>query len=141
MKEAKVSYDIRDYVLNIVGVNNFPEEYEISPMPDLKNQGSVGSCVAHATATVLESLNFKQDNCYEPLSTDFIYGLSGILYNTTSGGMYVRDACKIAYDYGDCKKSTISTNTKQPKCSENLKKKLNSDIYDEAKQFKIEGYA
>ena len=46
--------DIRDYRGVACAVKqDFPKEFELE-MPEVKNQGSVGSCVAHAISTVVE---------------------------------------------------------------------------------------
>jgi C1A family cysteine protease len=33
---------------------DYPEEYQVDWRPAVKNQGPVGSCVAHATSEILE---------------------------------------------------------------------------------------
>lgn len=133
-------YDARDYsVMAMAG--EYPETYELSWRPAIKNQGSVGSCVAHATSEILEYFNRAEANIIEPLSTDFIYGMQGVAFGRLESGMFLRDACKIVQQYGDCYKSTISTNTEQPKCTENLKQTLNDNIYQEALNFHTASYA
>ena len=132
--------DVRDYKV-AAAASEYPESYQISPLPKVKNQGSVSSCVAHTASEILEHFNEVETGEYIPLSTDFIYGMQGVQYNRLESGMYLRDACKIIKEYGDCLKDTISTNTEQPKCTENLKEILTDEIYAEAAISKVKSYA
>ena len=132
--------DLRDYKV-AAATTELPKRFSIPFLPDVKNQKNVGSCVAHATSSILEYFNKMETGENIPLSTDFIYGMQGIIFERLDSGMFLRDACKIVKDYGDCFKSTISTNTEQPKCTEKLKEKLNDEIYKEANILKIASYA
>lgn len=121
--------------------SDYPEEYQVNWRPAIKDQGAVGSCVAHATSEILEWFNRHETGRSDRLSTDFIYGMQGVAFGREKSGMYLRDACKIAQQYGDCYKVTIDTNTEQPECTAKLKIELNEDIYNEAYQFHIQSYA
>ena len=83
--------DVRDYRLAYVGNEvDFPETFELS-MPKIKNQGHVGSCVAHSIATTIEYFNILQNNDKTTMSTDYIYGnRTNMSYNKS--GMYTRKA-------------------------------------------------
>ena len=133
--------DVRDYKVAAAAGEEFPARFELLNLPRVKNQGNVSSCVAHATATILEYFNRKEIKDSRQLSTDFIYGMQGIAFNRIDGGMYLRDACKIALDYGDCYDVTIPSNTEQPRCSRMLKEVLTDDIYTEARNMRIASYA
>lgn len=136
----KPKVDIRDYKIksNII---EFPESYTCSNLPPVKNQGQVNSCVAHATAAILETFNKEETGAFIPLSTDFIYGMQGIAFNRLDSGMYLRDACKIVYKYGDVTEKALSGNTEQPRCTKILKDKLSLQMYDDAKYYRIQSYA
>jgi C1A family cysteine protease len=54
--------DIRDYQIVAAGAFSFPQTFIIDYLPKVKNQGSVNSCVAHATSTILEYFNKKEIN-------------------------------------------------------------------------------
>ena len=136
----KSKADVRDYKVAAAG-SEFPESYTCANIPPVKNQKSVSSCVAHATAAILETLNTNETNEYIPLSTNFIYGMQGVALGRLQGGMYLRDACKIVKEYGDPTKETINGNTEQPKCTEELKAQLNDEVYKEANIFKVASYA
>lgn len=136
----KPKVDIRDYKITAT-VADYPESYLCDNLPPIKNQGSVGSCVAHATSSILETFNKTETGEFVSLSTDFIYGMQGIAFGRKEGGMYLRDACKIVKDYGDPSEHSIGGNTEQPKCTERLQKKLTDEIYKEAKIFRINSYA
>lgn len=132
--------DVRDYKVAAMAAN-FPKSFELAYTPKVKNQRNVGSCVAHTASEVLEYFNKIETGSEEQLSTDFIYGMQGVQLGRLEGGMYLRDACKIVKEYGDCLKSTISTNTEQPECTHNLNGILNEEIYTEAANYKVESYA
>lgn len=132
--------DVRDYKIAAMTMD-YPKNFELAYTPAVKNQRNVGSCVAHTASEVLEYFNKIETGSEEQLSTDFIYGMQGVQLGRLEGGMYLRDACKIVKEYGDCLKSTISTNTEQPKCTDNLKELLNDEVYKEAATYKVESYA
>lgn len=131
--------DVRDYKVAAAGV--YPSKFEITILPPVKNQGSVGSCVAHTASEILEHFNEVETGSFKALSTDFIYGMQGIEFNRRESGMFLRDACKIMNKYGDCSADTIPTNIEQPLCSNNLEQRLTEEIYEEAKFFKTRSYA
>ncbi len=133
-------YDARDYSI-VAMTGDYPEAYQVSWRPMIKDQGPVGSCVAHATSEILEYFNYQETGSTAQLSTDFIYGMQGIAFSRLESGMYLRDACKIVSQYGDCYKATINTNTEQPKCTEQLQKILTDEIYKEAFNFHTLSYA
>lgn len=132
--------DKRDYQVR-AAAGSFPPQYQLTWLPDVKNQGSIGSCVAHATSEILEYFNKQETGNYIPMSTDFIYGMQGVAYGREQVGMYLRDACKIVQTYGDCRNATINTNTEQPLCTKKLREKLTHDVYAEAAIAQINSYA
>ena len=132
--------DLRDYKVT-VAAQDFPKSYICENMPPVKNQGSIKSCVAHATSTILEFFNEKEQGEYTELSTDFIYGMQDIMLNRKDSGMYLRDACRIVKEYGDAWKEKVSGNTEQPQCGENLRAILTEDIYTNANNQRIQSYA
>lgn len=107
---AKV--DLRNYKLKLSSESTYPEEYEIKNMPEIKNQGCVSSCVAHALSTILEYHDCRKHT----LSTNFIYGLQRKLFNNTSPGMRLQEACSIANKYGDALEIDCPGNDEIPKC-------------------------
>ena len=136
----KPKADIRDYRI-AAAVAEYPESYLCENLPPVKNQRSVSSCVAHATAVILEAFNKKETGHFVPLSTNFIYGMQGVAFDRLESGMYLRDACKIVKEYGNATEASIGGNTEQPKCTEWLKEKLTDNIYEEAKNYKVASYA
>ena len=131
--------DLRDYTVKAgaVDVNSF----ELDNLPSVKNQLSVGSCVAHSSSSILEWFNNKETNEYRELSTGFLYGMQGVEFNRLESGMYLRDVCKIIKKYGDCLFSTIPFNIEMPECYNLLKDKLDENVYNEALICKIKSYA
>ena len=133
-------YDSRDYKLksDIVSKSNLPEEF-ILPVEDLriKNQTNVSSCVAHATSSILE----YHTNPHKNLSTNFIYGIQKLLFNSTTEGMCLREACKIAADYGDMLEDDCPGNTEVPKCYEVAEDALyDDDKVTRASEYRISKY-
>lgn len=136
----KPKIDKRDFSLR-AGVGEYPASFQCKNLMPVKNQSSVNSCVAHATSSILEALNKAETNEFVSLSTNFIYGMQGVAYGRKDQGMYLRDACKIAKNYGDTTETTIPGNTEQPKCTEDLRKQLTDAVYKEACIFHINSFA
>ena len=66
--------DLRDYKINKNSLlTEFPKEFELSNMPDIKCQGVINSCTAMAVTTVAEYYSIKQHDIQE-LSAGFVYG-------------------------------------------------------------------
>lgn len=133
--------DLRDYKVVPGDIN--VTSFELDDLPPVKNQGLVGSCVAHASSSILEWFNKKETGEHRELSTGFIYGMQGVEFDRMDTGMYLNQACKIIQKYGDCLAETIPYNIEMPHCCDRLKVDLNDApaVYDEAAICKIESYA
>ena len=116
-KEKKVVYSF----------GALPETFEL-PKVKIKNQGAVGSCVAHALAEIIEYHNKRQDNISEDVSTGFIYGNRRNSISKESG-MYVREALHNICKYGDVFKTDFPENKEVPKAIE-----LFEERFDELKE-------
>lgn len=105
--------DIRDYQgICSVSSEEFPEEFSVK-MGAIKDQGSVGSCVAHSIAEVIESFNIAQGETTEPMSVGYIYG--NRLNSVWKGkGMITRDAIAQTLEYGDVPYSAFPYNKEIP---------------------------
>ena len=103
--------DLRDYVAKS-NVNEFPETFELS-MPEVKNQGAVGSCVAHSLATATEYFNTKETNTTIKMSTGYIYG-NRLLSTHKGTGMYTRDAIKTLAKFGNVPYEDFPYNVEVP---------------------------
>lgn len=131
--------DLRDYKVK-AGVVNVTD-FDLTNLPPIKNQRSVGSCAAHSSSSILEWFNQNETGEYRELSTGFIYAMQGIAFNRLDRGMYLRDVCKIIQRYGDCLVKTVPYNVEMPECYNRLKEDLNEDVYNEAAICRIESYA
>lgn len=106
------SYDSRDYKLKAgASKADLPEEFSLPLNMEVKNQRQVSSCVAHAVSSILEYHAIPKVS----LSTNFIYGIRKELFNSEGKGMMLRDACKIAVDYGDMLLEDCPGNNEVPK--------------------------
>lgn len=93
--------DVRDYHLAKPAMAvEYPEEFEVK-MAGIKNQGSVGSCVAHSCAEVVEYFNKEQEKKEQLMSVGFIYGNRRNSLNKSSG-MFVREALSNMCKFGTC---------------------------------------
>lgn len=118
--------DIRDYKLDATTAcaAEFPEEFEL-PVVKVKNQGSVGSCVAHSIAEVVEYHNKKQNKVDIRMSTGFIYGNRRNSTNKASG-MYTREALSNTCKYGDAFWSDFSENKEVPEAIDLFEERFDS---------------
>ena len=108
-------FDIRDYKIATTE-REFPEAFSL-PEVSVKNQGSVGSCVAHACSSVVEFHNKRQEGTDTVFSTEFIYGYRPAGYYVGEG-MYIRNALKTLRELGDCPVSDLRGNHACPEAME-----------------------
>lgn len=127
--------DIRDYRLNKV--------YHAVPLPDsfevehsrIKNQGAVGSCVAHSVSEVLEALEDRN----KEYSTSWIYGYRPTGY-WQGTGMVTSDALKTVNKVGSLTEETLPGNYEMPDAKQLVKRHL-SVYKEEAGKDKVVAYA
>ena len=100
-------FDVRDYKI-ATAVREFPEVFSLEEV-SVKDQGSIGSCVAHACSSVVEFHNKRQEGTNVVFSTEFIYGYRPSGYYVGSG-MYIREALKTLQKVGDCTKAELPGN-------------------------------
>lgn len=131
-------YDARDYVVVCENPSELPQTFELDfSNISVKNQGSVGSCVAHAMSTILE---YHTKGKYD-LSTNFFYGIQNKLFNQNSIGMYPRQACEIALKYGDPIYDDCPGNYEIPNCRPVAEKAFNNaETMTKAADFKVKAY-
>ena len=130
-------YDVRDYRIATVA-REFPETF-VLPEVTVKNQGSVGSCVAHACSSVVEYHNKRQEGTDIVFSTEFIYGYRPAGYYVGEG-MYIRNALKTLREVGDCPKSDLSGNHVYDKAMEAVEANL-EELKNKAYPHRVSTYA
>lgn len=118
-------YDARDYrAVYTASAAEFPAEFELKTIR-IKNQGAVGSCVAHSLSSIIEIYNNAQNNDPTEMSVGYLYG-----NRTTSehkgAGMVMRDALEVARLFGDVPKEYFPFNEEVP-----LAQKLYNAVCDE----------
>jgi len=129
--------DVRDYKATCVAGATFPDRYEVYT-PPIKDQGSVGSCVAHSLAEVIEMFNHHQETDNTLMSTGTIYG-NREGSDHKGEGMIIRDAIKAVFNYGTAKHESFPYNIEVPQAItqfEEVKAELSSEAY----QNKISSY-
>lgn len=104
--------DLRDYRASASHTVDLPTSFELR-MPEVKNQGSVGSCVAHAVALVTEYFNKKETGKKVKMSTGYIYG-NRMLSLHKGSGMYTKDAIRTMTKYGDVTYDEFPHNVEVP---------------------------
>lgn len=113
--------DVRDYTA-YTELSDFPKEFELD-MPKVKNQMTVGSCVAHALSTVVEYFNEKETGNYEEMSTGYIYGNRRLTVHQGKG-MLTRDAISTVARYGDVPNEYFPANVEVPYAIEMFEDKV-----------------
>lgn len=131
--------DTRDYTVKKVmdmAEAPLPEEYRTTGKVAVLNQGSIGSCVAHAISTAMGygefRSGFKSCNDY---SRGYIYANR----ETGSEGMITRDAIKSVNKKGDCLYPTFPWNETYPEVRARLLKK-EAEYAEEAAKYTILNY-
>ena len=130
--------DFRDYEAVCTAAIEFPKDFELK-MVRIKNQGVIGSCVAHAISEVIEYFNSTQLNDQTEMSTGYVYG--NRTTSTHKGvGMVTRDALKVAKLYGDVPKTDFPYNVEVPRAIEEYKK-VSEELYEVGYPNRISAYA
>lgn len=137
LEEIISPFDARDFVAKAVE-KDFPESFELDELP-VKNQGQVGSCVAHAASELVEYINRWQEGSYVKMSTGYIYGNREYEVNKLSGGYYARLAMKVLKHRGDCSYDSFPYNVEMPKAEE-LYNNRDTSIDEEAYKNRITSY-
>lgn len=114
--------DDRDFVACITSEStNFPKEY-LSNATDVLNQGSIGSCVAHACASALSQSEETQIKKHNNFSRGYIYG-NRREADHQDEGMIIREALKNLNHCGDVLYDDFPYNLVYPR----VKKLINDD--------------
>lgn len=130
-------FDVRDYRIAVTA-KDFPETF-VLPEVTVKNQGSTGSCVAHACSSVVEFHNKRQEGTDIVFSTEFIYGYRPAGYYVGEG-MYIRNALKTLRNMGDCPLEYLRGNHECPEAMENVEANLDT-LKEHAYPHRISTYA
>lgn len=130
--------DVRDYRAVCSTQCAFPNEFKLE-LVRVKNQGTVGSCVAHALSEVVEYFNKKQLNMDIEMSTGYIYGNRQNTLHKGSG-MVVRDALAALSKYGTVQKIDFPENVEVPEAIELFQERL-YDFLEVGHPYRISTYA
>lgn len=128
--------DVRDYIAS-TKLSEFPEEFELN-MPKVKNQGAVGSCVAHSLSTIVEYFNKKETGRHREMSTGYIYGNRRLSLHKGSG-MYTRDALRTVAKYGDVPNTYFKVNVEVPEAIDKFEAEVDK-IEEKGYNFKFSEY-
>lgn len=136
-KEIFSPIDVRDYKLK-TDQTDFPVTYELDDLP-AKDQGSVGSCVAHSVAELVEYINRWQEGGYIKMSTGYIYGNREYETTKLNHGYYIRLAMKVLKNRGVCPWKSFPYNVEMPE-AEKLYLNRDTKIDKEAYANRISSY-
>ena len=128
--------DVRDFVASTTQ-RDFPKEFKLN-LPKVKDQGNVGSCVAHSLALIIEYFNEIESNAFVEMSIGYIYG-NRRLSTYKGSGMYTRDAIKTAVKYGDVIKNLMPNNIEVPEAINVFEEKV-EEIENKGIPFRIAEY-
>lgn len=130
--------DIRDYRLASVA-QELPASFELD-MPEVKSQGSVGSCVAHAIALVMEHYNKKQHNKNIQMSVGYIYG-NRVSSAHVGTGMVMKSALKDAVGEGNVPYDLFPYNKEVPSIFNMVaEEKERLGLFDQAQPYRLSSY-
>ena len=92
--------DVRDYKMVCSAQQyDFPKEFDFETVR-IKDQGSIGRCVATALSSIIEYYNYKQHGDDTEMSPGYIYGNRSNSKHKESG-MIIRDALDVVSKFGD----------------------------------------
>jgi len=133
--------DNRDYPITrlVPMLNDFPSEFAYEYNHEVKNQGLIGSCVAHSLTYCREITEEKQLDQYTKLSTGCIYGLRQA-GDWQSSGMFPRQALECLLKTGVCSWDVFPYNEEYP-AIKTLVDQYKDKIIEDAKPHKISAYA
>lgn len=136
-------YDARDYTIetlvpDIAQAGALPNEFSLQRPKNIKNQGTIGSCVAHALSTAKEIEEYYQNSSRE-MSVGYIYG-NRRGFDYTGEGMYPNEALYNLKKYGVCEKSLFPYNQEFSKVN-SLRQQNESTLDKNAALYKISAYA
>lgn len=129
--------DARDYVAHVDNTD-FPEEFELK-MPEVKYQGSVGSCVAHAISSAIEYFAEKELKQPVKISTGWIYGNRRDM-SYKGQGMVVREALLSVLHEGAVRYELLPENTEVPYAIERVNV-VHDHLVNDAAHFKLKEIA
>jgi C1A family cysteine protease len=131
--------DIRDYRLAATAPLEIPSAFELD-MPIAKSQGSVGSCVAHSIALIMEYYNKKQHNKDIRMSVGYIYG-NRVSSTHTGSGMVMKSALKDAVGEGNVPYELFPYNREVPEIFNLVKTdKAELGLFDQAQPYRLSSY-
>lgn len=123
--------DLRDYRPSMAMHVDLPEKFCL-PAATIKDQGMVGSCVAHALSEMMEKYN-------EVFSTGWIYGYRPLGYYQ-GVGMYPRQALKTLQQWGAVKQEDFPYNYEMNKAKIMVDSRV-AALKVKAEPYKIKSYA
>lgn len=135
----KDPFDGRDFsagaIYTALGATTNPKTLDLrGDLPSVRNQGSRGTCAAHAGSTIKEYQE-RQDTGYRgKFSPEFIYFYRANKPNT---GMFSRDVMKILAERGCCTEATLPYQSKEANAATEIPKAAET----EALGYKIAEYA
>lgn len=138
--------DYRDLPASaVLGTTPLPDKYmlDIETLPRW-NQKLIGSCTGHAGGKLKQYLDFKELNMIAALSPRFLYAMAKCEDGFGPEGTYPRLIAKTLKNYGCATEKTVPNNcdlTHEEYVYKRKRENIPKEAFDEAREFKIEGYA
>ena len=125
--------DLRDYTYDMIAGSSsrikIPKSFTLDYSYHILNQGSVGSCVAHALASMKSYIDGVQNDDF--YSIGFIYGYRQEDDHQGSG-MITREALSNLVKFGDCRRTSFPVNEEYPDIVETMARYKLDRLIEEA---------
>ena len=133
--------DDRDFAVTMLipKLEIFPKEFRTSYLGKIKDQGQIGSCVAHSAAYCREMTEYKQSGVSKQFSVGFIYA-NRLATDLQTEGMVPREMLKALQKYGSVLYDKFPYNESYPVVKKYLTP-IKTVLYTDAEPYKISAYA
>lgn len=132
--------DPRDYIAESIyreskTLGNYPKTLDLTnDLPEVRNQGSRGTCAAFTASTIKEWQEKTDSGFTGKMSPEFVYFHR---MNKPNSGMYSRDVMKILVERGCCAEHELTYRSSDSRAPESIPNK----ILESAKNNRSEVYA
>ncbi len=121
------------------GAESLPSKFILDDeiIPDVRNQGQVGSCVGFAITNIMQILNQVETGRRETFSAGYVYGKCRD-ENADHIGMYIDSALQYLIKTGSCFERDFPHNVEMPEIRQMVKNR--PDLDEKAEPYHIKAY-